>query len=496
MRLTAWLNRMVKCLLLLGSIGSAIAQPGAITLERAQQLARENYPLIKQKALLSQTASLNIANISKGYLPQLVINGQASYQSDVTRVDVPIPNIKIDAPEKDQYKIYAEASQLLYDGGQIKTQKQIQDFTKRADDQQLEVDLYKVRQRINTIYVGILYFDQQLKQMNLIRQDIMTGIKKTEAQVNNGVAFRSNLNVLKAELLKTTQREQEIEGSRVGLVNTLSVFINQQLDSAVVLAIPVNVNTAHANDLNATDVNTSESTGDALINESTRTNSQKQLSGKDSVLQSSQHIGSNSKRRSSTDIGNISRRQSSPDFGNISRPELRQFAERSALLGLQQQLVTARNRPKASLFIQGGYGRPALNLLKNEFEFYYIGGVRLNWNLGSLYTANRERQLITVNQRSIGLQQEAFLLNTKAELAGQLAEITKLQKMIETDAEIIALREQVRAASKAQLENGVITASDYLREINAADQAQQSRITHEIQLLQAQINYQNISGNY
>jgi outer membrane protein TolC len=175
---------------------------------------------------------------------------------------------------------------------------------------------------------------------------------------------------------------------------------------------------------------------------------------------------------------------------------LKQFAERSALLGLQQNLIRARNKPKTNLFIQGGYGRPALNLLKNQFDFYYIGGIRLTWNLGGLYTSRKEKQLVGISQRNLDVQQETFLLNTKAELATQRAEISKLAKMIATDSEIITLRNQVRDASKAQLDNGVITASDYVREINAADQAVQAKITHEIQLLQAKINYQNISGKY
>ena len=447
MKLTSWLNHTVKTGIFCLAVNAAFSQTTTLKFEEAQTLARANYPIIKQKELISQTAALNISNISKGYLPQLNINGQATYQSDVTSINVPIPNIKIDAPGKDQYKIYAEASQLIYDGGQIKAQKEIQEYTRRADDQQLEVELYKVRQRISTLHLSILYLNEQLKQIDLIRADILTGIKRTEAQVNNGIAFRSNLNVLKAELLKTDQREDEIAGSREGLINTLSVFVNRPLNDSIILETPGNVNS-----------------GD-----------------------STQNINKSNLR------GAISNQFSDEE---INRPELKQFADRSALLGLQQNLIKARNKPKTNLFIQGGYGRPALNLLKNQFEFYYIGGIRLTWNLGGLYTSGKEKQLVGISQRNLDVQQETFLLNTKAELATQRAEISKLAKMIATDSEIITLRNQVRDASKAQLDNGVITASDYVREINAADQAVQAKITHEIQLLQAKINYQNISGKY
>ena len=92
------------------------------------------------------------------------------------------------------------------------------------------------------------------------------------------------------------------------------------------------------------------------------------------------------------------------------------------------------------------------------------------------------------------MQKETFLLNTNGALKQQQSEVDKLKQLIAKDEEIIALREDIKNAANAQLENGVITANDYLREVNAADQSRQSLITHQIQLLQAQINYQTISG--
>ena len=87
------------------------------------------------------------------------------------------------------------------------------------------------------------------------------------------------------------------------------------------------------------------------------------------------------------------------------------------------------------------------------------------------------------------------MLNTNAETKKQRAEINKLQQLISSDKEIIDLRKSVTASAKAQLENGVMTASDYLREINNEDQARQTLITHEIQLLQAEIAYETLLGN-
>lgn len=171
------------------------------------------------------------------------------------------------------------------------------------------------------------------------------------------------------------------------------------------------------------------------------------------------------------------------------------FDFQDSLLQTQRELVDAKNRPKTSVFVQGGYGKPGLNMLKNEFDLFYIAGLRLNWSLGNLYTSRREKEILSVNQRMVDVQKDVFLLNTNTQLKQQEAELQKLQQLIASDQQIITIRAQVKEAANAQLANGVITANDYLREVNAEDQARISLITHQLQLLQAQISYQTIAGN-
>ena len=405
---------------------SLSAQQQSLGLQKAYDLAQQNYPLIKQRELIKQTTGYTIDNLSKGFLPQISLSGQATYQSEVTEIKVPIPGINIESPSKDQYKILADVNQLIYDGGVIKQQKQIQQLSEDVEQQKVEVELYKLKERINSLFLGVLYLDEQLKQVDLIKEDLNNGIKRVEAQVNNGVAFKSNLNVLKAELLKADQRIIELKASRKGYIDVLSLFINQNLPESTQLEKP--------------------GTQASILN------------------------------------------------NEILRPELKLYSTQEKLLGGQFRMIDSKNKPKASLFWQGGYGRPGLNFLKNDFDFYYTTGVRLNWSFGGLYTQKREKKIVELNQKAVDLQKEVFLLNTNTQLKQQQSEIDKLQQLVDTDKGIIDLRIQVKDAARAQLENGVITANDYLREVNAEDQARQSLITHQIQLLQAQINYQTISG--
>ncbi len=421
--------------LLLGSL-SGLGQ--SLTLEAVNRLARDNYPLIRQKDIIRQMAGLTIANISKGFLPQFSLTAQATYQSDVTRVDISIPGVHIEPPGRDQYKVAAEVSQLLYDGGQIRQQQNIRELQAAVEDQELEVEFHKLRETVNQVYFGILYLQEQMGQAELVREDLQTGIRQVEARVQNGLALKSAVNTLRAEWLKAGQRFTELRASRKGLVETLGLLINQPLQEDLALEWPA----------------VSQVTEQLLLN----------LHAADLAEQP------------------------------LSRPEIRLFSDRERLLEQQQKLITAVNRPKTSLFLQGGYGRPGLNMLKNEFDLFYVGGVRLSWLLAGWYTTRNDRRLLHLNQDKVKTQREVFLLNTRTAIKQQQTEIEKLDQLIAADQEIIDLRSAVTAAAVAQLANGVITANDYLQEVNAEDQARQHLITHKVLLLQAKINYQTILG--
>jgi len=397
-----------------------------LTLSQTYDLAQKNYPVIKQKALVEQTANITIENLQKGFLPQLTVNGQGTYQSDVTGFNISFGGINIQAPDKDQYKVVGDLNQLIYDGGVIRQQKVAAQLNADVQQQQVEVELYQLKDRVNQVYLSILFLDEEIKQASLTKQDILSGIKRVEVQVKNGVALRSGLNQLQAQSLQNDQRTIELKETRKGLIQTLALFLNQSLnEETIVFERPVvNVN---------------------------------------------------------------------PD-SNISRPELKLYNDQSSLALHQSKLITSKNLPKVSVFAQGGYGKPGLDFLKNESVWFYTGGVRFTWPFGGLYTIKKEKQQTEVNKEMIDVQKETFILNTNTTLKKQWSEIEKYIQIEGRDEEIIDLREQVKKASLAQLENGVITADDYLRMVNEEDQARQSLIIHQIQLLQAQINYLTTLG--
>jgi outer membrane protein TolC len=422
-----WIALLAHGCFLFGPPLSGAGQPVShLSLAEAIQLAQTHFPVIRQKDLVRQTAMLTIDNLSKAFLPQFAVSGQATYQSDVTKINIPFPGFTMEPLSKDQYKLTGEASQLLYDGGITSRQKTVQLLNADAEEQQTAVELYRLRDRVNQLYLGVIFLQEQLNQAALVKTDLQTGINKTAAQVQNGVTFKSNLDVLKAEMLKAEQRILELKASKKELLETLGLLLGRETGDSTVLERPVTV--------------------------------------------------------------------SDDSTTAVQRPELKWYDAQVKLLSQQNKLIAARNLPRASVFVQGGYGRPGLNLLTNGFSFYYIGGLRLNWSLGGLYTSKKDKELVDVNKKMVDVQRETFLLNNAAQLKQQSSEIDKWRQLAASDSQIIALRESVKQAAKAQLENGVITANDYLREVNAEDQARQVLITHQVQLLQAQINYQTLLG--
>lgn len=416
-------------LLLIGtlaiSIGTAQAQSTALTLHESLARAMQNYPMVKQRDLIAKSALYASDQRGKQLLPQININGQATYQSAVTKIPIQVPGTDIPSLSKDQYKLYGELNQNLYDGGLTRLNKQAIEVDADVKQQALEVELYKIKERVNQLYFGVLLLDAQLAQNDVLQQDIQAGLEKVHSAIASGAALKSEGSLLEAERLKARQQATELHASRAAYLHMLSLFIGRPLDENAVLEKPASPSASSA----------------------------------------------------------------------INRPELSWYALQKSGIETERKLLGAKNRPKLGLFLQAGAGRPALNMLSNDLEAYYYGGVRLSIPISGFYTLKKERAQLDVKAAAIDVQQETFLFNTDLTLRQQHTEAAKYARLIETDDDIIALRASVRDAALAQLENGVINTADYMREAHAVNNARLSKIHHQLQLLKAQYDIRFTSGN-
>lgn len=226
-------RRLVILLLLFSGSSTGFAQ---ITIDDCYQKARINYPLVKQYDLIDQTKEYNLSNANKGYLPQILFSAKASYQSDVTRIPINIPGVE--GLSKDQYGLTLELSQTLWDGGEIKSKKEGIRADSEVESQNLEVNIYAIRNRINQLYFGILLLDAQIEQNDIYQNDLEKSYAKVKAYVQNGVAHQADLDAVKVEQLKVRQARIQLLHARSAYLDMLSAFIGEKLNSGATLVKP------------------------------------------------------------------------------------------------------------------------------------------------------------------------------------------------------------------------------------------------------------------
>ncbi len=179
----------------------------------------------------------------------------------------------------------------------------------------------------------------------------------------------------------------------------------------------------------------------------------------------------------------------------LSRPELHLFDLRKEQLDASLQVIQSKRMPKAFGFATLGYGNPpGNNFFKDEFASYYILGAGLKWNIFDWNKAKNEKQVINLQQGIIDNRKNDLTENLKRLLDAKQAEITSLKSLIESDSELIKIRKKITASAESQYENGTITITEYMNEMNSEKQSRINHEIHKINLAKTQVEYYNISG--
>ena len=407
-----------------------------LNLDTCQKKAKNNYPLLKQYGLIEKTADYNLSNANKAYLPQVSLLAKATYQSDVTAI-----------PEN---------------LGQVLTQLSGQPVSFPV----LSKDQYQAALEVNQLVWDGGVVNAQKKMIKASseaeKQKLEVDLYALNDRINNlffGVMLiKEQLNVnriLQDELASNYQRMQ-------------SYLKNGLIQQA---------------DLDAVKVE--------------QINAAQQETDLKSVLKSycqMLSVFTGLQVNENTELEKPLLPVVNENIQN-KRPELSLFDSQKNLLESQKKTIVAGNLPKIGLFIQGGYGRPGFDFFNNDFTSFYIGGVRLSWNISGFYTQKNELKKIETGQKNVDIMKETFLFNTNLLTTQQLNEIDKLRSTLKNDEEIILLRNNIKKAAEAKFQNGTITTTDLLREINAENIARQTRTLHEIQLCMAVCQLKNTTNN-
>jgi len=398
----------------------------AQTLEECQQAAERNYPLIRQYGLIEKTTELTVANIQKGWLPQVSASAQATYQSDVVAFPEQMQAIyqqlglNMKGLTKDQYRLGIDVSQTIYDGGAISSQKAVARGQGKVQAAQNEVNIYNVRKRVNEMYFSLLMLDEQILLNHDLQELFRGNEQKLASMVRQGTAAESDLQNVKAERLNVVQQATSLESQKRMLQRMLSTFCGIEVKEVAKPALQASTLT-------------------------------------------------------------------SPQREAVARPEMRLFDAQLNLANAQEKALNSAMMPKLGLFAQGFYGYPGLNMfedmMRRDWSLNGIIGARLTWNIGALYTRKNDKAKLQLQRDMTESNRKVFLFNNNLEQIRQNEDIARFQKQMADDEEIITLRSAVRKAAESKLSHGIIDVNDLVREINAENAARVQQSMHEIEML-------------
>ena len=423
----------------------------AQTLEECLQEAERNYPLIQQYGLIEKTTELTVANIQKGWLPQVMASAQATYQSDVmswpNQMQTMLTGMGIDLKglKKDQYKVGIDVQQTVFDGGVIRSRKDIARQQGNVQAAQNEVNLYNIRKRVNEMYFGLLLINEQMKLNGDLQKLLEASEKKLASMLKGGTAAESDFQNVKAERLKVVQQATGLEAQRSALQRMLSAFCGGPTPGS---------------SLNGGEI----------------------IPVKPDIQKSLEYL------RPSIQGG---------DRGG-SRPELKAIDAQLRLAEAQEKALDASLMPKLGFFAQGYYGYPGYNMfedmMSHKWSLNGMIGARLTWNIGALYSRKNDKAKLNVQRSMFNVQRETFIFNNNLEQIQQNENIQRYKKLMADDEEIISLRSSIRKAAESKLSHGIIDVNDLLKEINNENAAKVQRTVHEIEMLKEIYDLKNTTN--
>lgn len=180
------------------------------------------------------------------------------------------------------------------------------------------------------------------------------------------------------------------------------------------------------------------------------------------------------------------------DFG--TRPEMAFYAAQLKQNEFQRHQLNTLISPKLNLSLQGGYGRPGMNMLSGDFSGYFVAGLKLQWNIGALYTRGLDKRRVNADAQKIDLTRKSFILNSSVEAEQKNNAILKARDVLEKDSEIIGLRQRIRASGENQYREGTIEMNDYLSMLDEEYKARANESMHEVQLMMAVYDMKNTIG--
>ncbi|MEO7103379.1 MAG: TolC family protein [Gemmatimonadaceae bacterium] len=401
--------------------------PDTLRLGELQSRAVQRDPRARQIEILAAQSSLRERDIDATRLPTLGANARAQYQSQVISIPLQLPNGgSLPEPSRDSYDAQITAQQPIYDPS-VGARRGVERAQLAASQAGVRASLFTLRQNVNDAYFAALMSQMQVADQEAAITDIQAHRRVALQRVQQGAALPSEPDMLDAELLKRKQTVGSLDANRAAALAVLANLTGGPIDNTEALAIP---------DL-AAPVQLARSSMDTLG----------------------------------------------------ARPEYAEFARNRDVIAEQQASLGAADLPRVSAFGRGGYGRPGLNPLSQNFQGYWLTGVKVDWTPWNWGTTRRDREALTLQKQIVETNEAAFRKSVQRSVTSQLATLDQLQQTLADDDAIITLRERVLRETEFRYDEGVITSADYIDRETDLLNARLARSTHLVQLAQARANF-------
>lgn len=403
-------------------ITSAVLAQSPLSLDMCHASATKNHPWTAQHDYYKQVEELNRKSAGNTWYPSITIGGQATWQSDVAKMELGIPAnspITIDppSPRHDQYKATVEIKQTIYDGGIARGKKLVEAADLEVNTQAVATEIAKVKDVINRLYFAALVNDRLRQQMSNSVETLSKRREVAESGVRNGVSLQSDLDAIDAEILTLQQKIDELEISRKAAMANLALV-----------------------------------TGDSTITHT-------------SQLAETSPLWDN--------------------HDSIGRPELKLFDLQKKRIDASTRLLCAANRPKVFAFSTLGYGNPGLNMFEEGWHPYAIVGIGVSWLVTDWGKYSRDKQVLTIQKQLVESKRTDFVRNIIMAKKSANAEIEKIRKQLDTDQKLIDLRAKITKTTEAQQQAGTASTLDYITQFNKERDARMAMEVHKVMLQKA-----------
>jgi len=404
-----------------------------MTLKECYEKAYSAAPVSAEKEVYTNIWQLKDKNLTKGWLPSLDANGSFIYNSSVVDMTDVLGELPVPG---------------------------IADLIKPLPHEQ-----YKMTLDINQM----IYDGGAIKSARALEKaDLSVNEKQNESDLYK---LRSQVNTCYFNLL-LLDRQKEVLQNYLALINKRITAMNSALASGVILRSDIDVITSEK-------IKLEQQLNENAIRKASLLKILSGLTG-DEIDDSAELV-----------LPSVGKELSD----ELVRPELQMFDLRKEQLNATLQVIQSKRMPKAFGFATLGYGNPpGSNFFRDEFAPYYILGAGVKWNIFDWNKVRNEKQVISLQQSIIDTRKSDLTDNLKRLLDAKNAEISSLESLLKADNELIELRKRISSTAESQYENGTITATDYMNELNAEKQALLNYDIHKINLALARVEYLNICG--